>query len=146
MGENLAASLINGYNIKSKDAQRQIKNLTRSIFQMSFNEIKSGKDTPEFLNTFNQLGEVVKNNANIIKERMGIYDDFYEYFQGLSKIKIPDIVQQDLGKDWDSMRKVAARKFVTNKNGIELDSIYQEMSDKYKDIFTGTTDSDRTIP
>lgn len=140
LGENLAASLINGYNIKSKDAQRQIKNLTRSIFQMSFNEIKSGKDNPEFLNTFNQLGEVVKNNANIIKERMGIYDDFYEYFQGLSKIKIPDIVQQDLGKDWDSMRKVAARKFVTNKNGIELDSIYQEMSDKYKDIFTGTTD------
>lgn len=140
LGENLAASLINGYNIKSKDAQRQIKNLTRSIFQMSFNEIKSGKDTPEFLNTFNQLGEVVKNNANIIKERMGIYDDFYEYFQGLSKIKIPDIVQQDLGKDWDSIRKVAARKFVTNKNGIELDSIYQEMSDKYKDIFTGTTD------
>ena len=140
MGENLAASLINGYNIKSKDAQRQIKNLTRSIFQMSFDEIKSGKDNPEFLNTFNQLGEVVKNNANIIKERMGIYDDFYEYFQGLSKIKIPDIVQQDLGKDWDSMRKVAARKFVTNKNGIELDSIYQEMSDKYKDIFTGTTD------
>lgn len=141
LGENLAASLINGYNIKSKDAQRQIKNLTRSIFQMSFDEIKSGKDNPEFLNTFNHLGEVVKNNANIIKERMGIYDDFYEYFQGLSKIKIPDIVQQDLGKDWDSMRKVAARKFVTNKNGIELDSIYQEMSDKYKDIFTGTTDS-----
>lgn len=141
LGENLAASLINGYNIKSKDAQRQIKNLTRSIFQMSFDEIKSGKDNPEFLNTFNHLGEVVKNNANIIKERIGIYDDFYEYFQGLSKIKIPDIVQQDLGKDWDSMRKVAARKFVTNKNGIELDSIYQEMSDKYKDIFTGTTDS-----
>lgn len=140
LGENLAASLINGYNIKSKEAQRQIKNLTRSIFQMNFDEIKSGKDNPEFLNTFNQLGEVVKNNANIIKERMGIYDDFYEYFQGLSKIKIPDIVQQDLGKDWDSMRKVAARKFVTNKNGIELDSIYQEMSDKYKDIFTGTTD------
>lgn len=141
LGENLAASLINGYNIKSKEAQRQIKNLTRSIFQMSYDEIKTGKDNPEFLNTFNQLGEVVKNNANIIKERMGIYDDFYEYFQGLSKIKIPDIVQQDLGKDWDSMRKVAARKFVTNKNGIELDSIYQEMSDKYKDIFTGTTDS-----
>lgn len=140
LGENLAASLINGYNIKSKEAQRQIKNLTRSIFQMSFDEIKTGKDNPEFLNTFNQLGETVKTNANIIKERMGIYDDFYEYFQGLGKIKIPHVVQQDLGKDWDSMRKVAARKFVTNKNGIELDSIYQEMSDKYKDIFTGTTD------
>lgn len=140
LGEKLAESLIDGYNIKSKEAQNQIKKLTRSIFQMSYEELKTGKDNPEFSNTFNQLGEAVKNNANIIKERMGIYDDFYEYFQGLSKIKIPDIVQKDLGKDWDSMRKVAAKKFVTNKNGIELDSIYQEMSDKYKDIFTGTTD------
>lgn len=140
LGEKLAASLIDGYNIKSKEAQNQIKKLTHSIFQMSYEELKTGKDNPEFSNTFNQLGEAVKNNANIIKERMGIYDDFYEYFQGLSKIKIPDIVQKDLGKDWDSMRKVAAKKFVTNKNGIELDSIYQEMSDKYKDIFTGTTD------
>lgn len=140
LGENLAESLINGYSIKSKEAQNQIKKLTRSIFQMSYEELKTGKDNPEFSNTFNQLGEVVKNNANIIKERMGIYDDFYEYFRSLNKIKIPDIVKKDLGKDWDSMRKVAAEKFVTNKNGIELDSIYQEMSDKYKDIFTGTTD------
>lgn len=140
LGENLAASLINGYNIKSKDAQRQIKNLTRSIFQMSFDEIKSGKDNPEFLNTFNQLGNVVKNNANIIKERMGIYDAFYKYFQGLSNIKIPKIVQND--KDWNDLRKVYAGKFVTDpkKKGIPLDSIYQEMAPKFHDLFSGTPD------
>lgn len=140
LGENLAASLINGYNIKSKDAQRQIKNLTRSIFQMSYDEIKTGKDNPEFLNTFNQLGEVVKNNANIIKERMGIYDAFYRYFQGLSNIKIPKIVQND--KDWNDLRKVYAGKFVTDpkKKGIQLDSIYQEMAPKFPDLFSGTPD------
>lgn len=140
LGENLAASLINGYNIKSKDAQRQIKNLTRSIFQMSFDEIKSGKDNLEFLNTFNQLGNVVKNNANIIKERMGIYDAFYKYFQGLSNIKIPKIVQND--KDWNDLRKVYAGKFVTDpkKKGIPLDSIYQEMAPKFPDLFSGTPD------
>lgn len=140
LGENLAVSLINGYNIKSKKAQRQIKNLTRSIFQMSFDEIKTGKDNPEFLNTFNQLGEVVKNNANIIKERMGIYDAFYRYFQGLSNIKIPKIVQND--KDWNDLRKVYAGKFVTDpkKKGIPLDSIYQEMAPKFPDLFSGTPD------
>lgn len=140
LGENLAASLINGYNIKSKEAQRQIKNLTRSIFQMSYDEIKTGKDNPEFLNTFNQLGEVVKNNANIIKERMGIYDAFYRYFQGLSNIKIPKIVQND--KDWNDLRKVYAGKFVTDpkKKGIPLDSIYQEMAPKFPDLFSGTPD------
>lgn len=140
LGENLAASLINGYNIKSKEAQRQIKNLTRSIFQMSYDEIKTGKDNPEFLNTFNQFGEVVKNNANIIKERMGIYDAFYRYFQGLSNIKIPKIVQND--KDWNDLRKVYAGKFVTDpkKKGIPLDSIYQEMAPKFPDLFSGTPD------
>ncbi len=91
---------------------------------------------------FNELGEVVKSNANVLQSRMGIYDDFYNYFQNLSKIKIPSIVQTDLGKDWDSMRKVSAGKFVTDKSksGTELDSIYQEMADKYKDIFSGTAD------
>lgn len=107
---------------------------------MSFDEIKTGKDNPEFLNTFNQLGEVVKNNANIIKERMGIYDAFYRYFQGLSNIKIPKIVQND--KDWNDLRKVYAGKFVTDpkKKGIPLDSIYQEMAPKFPDLFSGTPD------
>lgn len=138
LGEKLAASLINGYSIKSKEAQNQIKKLTRSIFQMSYEEIKTGKDNPEFSNTFNQLGEVVKNNANILKERMGIYDAFYRYFQGLSNIKIPSIVQNY--KDWNDLRMVAAGKFVTDpkKKGIPLDDIYQEMAPMFPDLFSGT--------
>ena len=142
IGDALATSLINQFNIKAKSAQRQIKDTCKQLYTVSVGELSSGQENPRFMQLFNELGEVVKSNANVLQSRMGIYDDFYNYFQNLSKIKIPSIVQTDLGKDWDSMRKVSAGKFVTDKakSGTELDSIYQEMADKYKDIFSGTAD------
>ena len=142
IGDVLATSLINQFNIKAKSAQRQIKDTCKQLYTVSVGELSSGQENPRFMQLFNELGEVVKSNANVLQSRMGIYDDFYNYFQNLSKIKIPSIVQTDLGKDWDSMRKVSAGKFVTDKSksGTELDSIYQEMADKYKDIFSGTAD------
>ena len=142
IGDALATSLINQFNIKAKSAQRQIKDTCKQLYTISVGELSSGQENPRFMQLFNELGEVVKLNANVLQSRMGIYDDFYNYFQNLSKIKIPSIVQTDLGKDWDSMRKVSAGKFVTDKSksGTELDSIYQEMADKYKDIFSGTAD------
>lgn len=142
IGDALATSLINQFNIKAKSAQRQIKDTCKQLYTVSVGELSSGQENPRFMQLFNELGETVKSNANVLQSRMGIYDDFYNYFQNLSKIKIPSIVQTDLGKDWDSMRKVSAGKFVTDKSksGTELDSIYQEMADKYKDIFSGTAD------
>ena len=142
IGDALATNLINQFNIKAKSAQRQIKDTCKQLYTISVGELSSGQENPRFMQLFNELGEVVKSNANVLQSRMGIYDDFYNYFQNLSKIKIPSIVQTDLGKDWDSMRKVSAGKFVTDKakSGTELDSIYQEMADKYKDIFSGTAD------
>lgn len=139
LGDVLASNIINEFSIKSKDAQRQIKTYMGQIYNMTVGELKTGNDNPQLLNVFNQLGEVVKNNANILQSRMGIYDSFYQYFKGINKIKIPDVVRTDLGKDWNSMRLTSAKTFTTG-NGIELDSIYQEMSSKFKDLFSGTTD------
>ncbi len=142
IGDTYATNLINQFNVKAKSAQRQIKDAYKQIQNVFVGELSSGQENPRFIELYNQLGETVKSNANILQSRMGIYDDFYKYFQNLSKIKIPSIVQTDLGKDWDNMRKVAVGKFVTDKakSGTELDSIYQEMADKYKDLFSGTAD------
>lgn len=139
LGDVLASNIINEFSIKSKDAQRQIKTYMGQIYNMTVGELKTGNDNPQLLNVFNQLGEVVKNNANILQSRMGIYDSFYQYFKDINKIKIPDVVRTDLGKDWNSMRLTSAKTFTTG-NGIKLDSIYQEMSSKFKDLFSGTTD------
>lgn len=140
IGNVLATNLINAFNIKDKGAQKQIRDSAKQLQAIYTDEMNTGKENPAFLNTLNQLGEVVEKNANILKSRTGIYDDFFQYFQSLSKIKIPDIVRKDLGNDWNTMRMASANKFVVNKDGIELDSIYQEMSSKYKDLFSGTTD------
>lgn len=117
MGDNLATNLINAYNIKSKEAQRQIKTTMSQLYDMTLGEVKSGSENPQFISTLDKLGNVIINNANIIQSRMGIYDEFYKYFKGISKIKIPDIVRQDLGKDWNSMRMVSAKTFTT-KSGM----------------------------
>lgn len=142
IGEALGNSLINQYNIKNKQAQNQIKNLTNMLQNVSIGELQTGKENPKYLEYISQLGEVISKNAQIIQSRTGIYDNFFNYFKSLDRIKIPDIVKSDLGKEWNSLRMVSADKFITdpNKSGIQLDSIYQEMSSKFKDMFSGTAD------
>ena len=108
----------------------------------SIGELQTGKENPKYLEYISQLGEVISKNAQIIQSRTGIYDNFFNYFKSLDRIKIPDIVKSDLGKEWNSLRMVSGDKFITdpNKSGIQLDSIYQEMSSKFKDMFSGTAD------
>lgn len=89
LGDVLASSIINEFSIKSKDAQRQIKTYMGQIYNMTVGELKTGNDNPQLLKVFNQLGEVVKNNANILQSRMGIYDSFYNISKASIKLKSP---------------------------------------------------------
>lgn len=140
IAKSFADSIIKGYKIRDKEVQSSIREMTQSLAKMSMGEIASGMDNPEFLNTFDKLGETVKKNAHIVSSQMGIFDDFYKYFQGLGKIDIPKNVIAELGDDWKKMRMTSSKSFSTDGSGIELDSIYQEMSDKFKGIFSGTAD------
>lgn len=138
--KSLYDNIINDYGINDTNVQNKIKELSNSLYDISFNEIRNGKENSGFVKVLDDLGNTIVKNSNIISEKQGIYDEFFNYFKGISKIKIPDIVKNDLGKDWDLLRKVYASKFTTKRSAIELDSIYQEMSDKFKDIFSGTSD------
>lgn len=140
LSESLYNNIINDFGIKDTNIQNKVKELSNKLYNISINEIKNGKENNGFTSILDELSNTIIKNTNIISERQGIYDKFFEYFKGLSKIKIPDIVRKDLGKDWDSLRKVYTSKFTTKGNAIGLDSIYQEMSDQFKDIFSGTAD------
>ena len=137
--ESMFDNLIKDFDIKSKDIQNKIKLLVNSLSNISINEISSGIENNNFLSVLDELSKTIIENSNIVKQRTGIYDEFYNYLKGISSIKIPDIVRSDLGDDWNTLRQTYASKFTTTK-GIELDSIYQEMSSKFKDIFSGTAD------
>lgn len=140
LGEALADGIIQGYNINNKEIRKQIQNLTKQLYNIRLTEFQGGGENPELLNVWNQLGDLIIKNANIMQSRMGIYDQFYEWFKKIGNIKIPQIVIEDLDDDWNNLRKSFASKFVTKKDGVELDSIYGELSSKFKDLFPETTD------
>lgn len=137
--ESFSDSIIKDFDVKNKDFQKRVKELVKSLSDISIDEILLGKENNNFISVLNELGDLITKNANIIQQKTGIYDDFYNYLKGISNIKIPDIVKTDLGDDWNTLRKTWSQKFSTTK-GIELDSIYQEMSNEFKDLFSGTAD------
>lgn len=139
LGTSLAKNLINQFHIVNKEAQKEIKDIAKSIYSLTSKELNTGKDNPLLIPQIEKLGQVVVENSNILRERMGIYDEFYAYFSKLGKIKISDTIKSDLGDDWKTLKQLYSSKFVTSKSGIEMDSIYQEMSDQFKDIFSGTS-------
>ncbi len=140
LGKAFADSIIRGYKIKDKDIRANIQEMAQSIARMNIGEIASGMDNPELLKTFDKLGETVKKNASVLQSTSGEYENFFNYFKGAGKIEIPKNVVSELGDDWKSLRATAMGAFSTDGSGIEIDSIYQEMSDKFKDLFSGTTD------
>lgn len=137
--KSLFDNLVNDFKIESKEAQDKIRVLVNSLSNVSMEELSSGVENNNFLSMFDELTSTVIENANIIEQRTGIYDEFYKYLKGISSIKIPDVVKSDLGDDWNTLRRVYLQKFTTKK-GTELDSIYQELSSKFSDIFSGTSD------
>lgn len=138
LGKSMADTLISQFNIVDKESQKLVRNLSNQLQTIRIGELTSGNIDDSLLKVVNELGEAVVNSSNTIKSRLGIYDEFYNYFKKLGKISISDSIKSDLGADWNELRKLYSSKFTTNSNnGIELDSIYQEMSSKFKDIFSG---------
>lgn len=140
LGKSFADNIIRGYKIKDKEVRANIQEMAQSIARMNIGEIASGMDNPELLKTFDKLGDTVKKNAQVLQSTTGEYENFFNYFKGLGKIDIPKNVIAELGDDWKSLRATAMGSFSTDGSGIEIDSIYQEMSDKFKDLFSGTED------
>ena len=140
LGKTFADSIIRGYKIKDKEIRADIQEMAQSLARMNIGEIASGMDNPELLKTFDKLGETVKKNAQVLQSTTGEYENFFNYFKGTGKIEIPKNVVSELGDDWKNLRAAALGAFSTDGSGTEIDSVYQEMSDKFKDLFSGTAD------
>lgn len=138
VGTNLAKQLIDGFGVIDRVAKQKIKELSDTLQSIRIGEIESGVGNDALADTMKELTNVVLNNANLIQSRLGIYDKFYDYLKKISTIKISDSVKADLGDDWNTLRQVYPKKFSTTK-GIELDSIYQELTPKFPDLFSGTS-------
>lgn len=140
LGKEMAQSLIQSFGVVDKEAQKQIKELSQRLADIRIGELKTGDGKQnELTQTMIILSDAVVNNANVIKERMGIYDDFYNYLKKLGSFKISDSLKANLGEDWNDLRQLFPQKFTNS--GIEIDSLYQELSSKFPTLFKGVADT-----
>ena len=138
-GSEMAKELISQFNVADKEVQSKIQTISQELTNLYSNKFTSANDSYDIDSVSNkimELGDIITNNANIIQQKLGIYDEFYNYLKKIGSIKISEQIRSDLGDEWGTLRNLYPSKFTTGK-GIELDSIYQELSTKFPDIFKG---------
>ena len=138
-GSEMAKELISQFNVADKEVQSKIQTISQELSNLYSNKFTSADgsyDIDSVSNKIMELGDIITNNANIIQQKLGIYDEFYNYLKKIGSIKISEQIRSDLGDEWGTLRNLYPSKFSTGK-GIELDSIYQELSSKFPDIFKG---------
>ena len=137
LSENLAES----FNIKNPKVINKMKSQMDSMMS-SLAKTWDGKNfnfagANGFYSGLNKLGETVTKNANIMKSKMGIYDDFYSYFKD-KKIYVSDEVKSQLGDSaYKDLLKSNVGKFTRDaKKGISIDSIWGEMKGMFPEHFS----------
>ena len=133
LGKKLADDLIKNYNLglAGKNVTGEIKSLTNKIASGVSNN--SGKAYKNLADDMEALGNVVKRNGRISKSTSGDYQELYNWIKKSGKIKITPETARSLGDDYKNRTPVMKQKFST-KDGIELDSYYQEMRAQFPAI------------
>lgn len=133
LGKKLADDLIKNYNLglAGKNVTGKIKSLTNKIASDVANS--PGKAYKNLADDMEALGNVVKRNGRISKSTSSDYQELYNWIKKSGKIKITPETARSLGDDYKNRTPVMKQKFST-KNGIELDSYYQEMREQFPAI------------
>jgi SLT domain-containing protein/phage-related protein len=133
LGKKLADDLIKNYNLglAGKDVTGEIKSLTNKIASGVANN--PGKAYKNLADDMEALGNVVKRNGKISKSTSSDYQELYNWIKKSGKIKITPETARSLGDDYKNRTPVMKQKFST-KDGIELDSYYQEMREQFPAI------------
>lgn len=133
LGKKLADDLIKNYNLglTGKNVTGEIKSLTNKIASgVANNPSKAYKNLADDMEA---LGNVVKRNGRISKSTSSDYQELYNWIKKSGKIKITPETARSLGDDYKNRTPVMKQKFST-KDGIELDSYYQEMREQFPAI------------
>lgn len=133
LGKKLADDLIKNYNLglAGKNVTGEIKSLTNKI--ASGVADSPGKAYKTLADDMEALGNVVKRNGRISKSTSSDYQELYNWIKKSGKIKITPETARSLGDDYKNRTPVMKQKFST-KDGIELDSYYQEMREQFPAI------------
>lgn len=138
----LSKQLTDAFNITDKSAIGKIKSQINSVMSelgktwngKEFN-LQGGKGNA-FVSGLSDLANSVAQNANIIQGKMGIYDQFYNYFKD-KKIYVSDDLKKALsGDDYKELLNNNIGHIVRDASkGVSIDSIWSEMTSMFPEHF-----------
>lgn len=138
----LSKQLADAFNITDKSAISKLKSQINSVMSelsktwngKEFN-LQGGKGNA-FISGLSDLANSVAENANIIQGKMGIYDEFYNYFKN-KKIYISDDLKKALsGDDYKELLNNNIGHIVKDASkGVSIDSIWGEMTSMFPEHF-----------
>ena len=138
----LSKQLADAFNITDKSAIGKIKSQINSVMSelgktwngKEFN-LQGGKGNA-FISGLSDLANSVTENANIIQGKMGIYDQFYNYFKD-KKIYVSDDLKKALsGDEYKELLNNNIGHIVREASkGVSIDSIWGEMTSMFPEHF-----------
>ena len=138
----LSKQLTDAFNITDKSAISKLKSQINSVMSelgktwngKEFN-LQGGKGNA-FISGLSDLANSVAENANIIQGKMGIYDQFYNYFKD-KKIYVSDDLKKALsGDEYKELLNNNIGHIVRDASkGVSIDSIWGEMTSMFPEHF-----------
>lgn len=139
---NISKQLADSFNITDKSALNKIKSQINSVMAdlsktwngKEFNI--QGNNGKAFISGLSDLANSVTENANIIQGKMGIYDEFYNYFKN-KKIYISDDLKKAMsGDEYKELLNNNIGHIVRDATkGVSIDSIWSEMTSMFPEHF-----------
>ena len=132
-GKKLADDLIKNFNLSlaGADVQNQVKSLTNKISKGLSDG--AGKPYKGLSNDIEALGKITAKNGKIARTTADDYQKLYEWIKKSSKIKISPDTAKSLGDSYRERSPLLKQK-ISSRNGIELDSFYQELQKQFPSI------------
>ncbi|MCD8397940.1 MAG: phage tail tape measure protein [Lachnospiraceae bacterium] len=138
---DLSKQLASAFNITDKSVIKQIQSQLNSIMTNLANTWDGAKldlSSADWLDSaFSQLADTITQNANVIQSKMGIYDEFFNYFKN-KKIYISDELKNAFNVDeYKELLQNNIGSIVRDATkGISIDSIWGEMTDLFPEYFS----------
>ena len=139
---NISKQLADSFNITDKSALNKIKSQINSVMA-DLSKTWNGKEFniqggngKAFISGLSDLANSVTENANIIQGKMGIYDEFYNYFKN-KKIYISDDLKKAMsGDEYKELLNNNIGHIVRDATkGVSIDSIWSEMTSMFPEHF-----------
>ena len=143
---DLSKQLTDSFNIKDTKVISQVrKYVNRLTAEMANafdgNRVNGASLTDGFDQAFNGLSQLIARNSGAVKSQMtDFYKSFYDDYKNV-KVYISDQMKDAMGSVYDDIAK-SGRITRDATNGINLNSVWDEMSSAYPEILNKQLDND----